>query len=231
MFEQLKPIRLLVELIVVVLGVGIALAADSWREDRELRSRELAYLRAIETDMEKAASVLKAAYEEDSDYVEKIKASLALLQSEAPLSASGQSEWTGWKGSFSLAQFSIPLGTLQALIGSGDLGVGLVLSEELRATLITEYASINTYQAWVDLAFAQALPNSTEAAFAGEVLRIQAAGEIVPLESFRSSPRFIASYRTQLGLLRNIMSAVQSMIEAVDNIHAAVAKELEQRGG
>ena len=46
MFERLKPGRLLVELGVVVLGVGIALAADSWREDRELRARELAYLRA-----------------------------------------------------------------------------------------------------------------------------------------------------------------------------------------
>ena len=54
MFEQLKPGRLLIELGVVVLGVGIALAADTWREDLELRDRELAYLRAIDADMEES---------------------------------------------------------------------------------------------------------------------------------------------------------------------------------
>ncbi len=220
---------MLVELAVVVLGVGIALAADSWREDRELRARELAYLRAIEADMEEAASVLGAAFEEDSEYGERVKKSLALLQSEVPLSASAESEWTGWAARFSLAQFSVPTGTLQALIFSGDLG--LVLSEELRVTLIAEYAAINTYQSWIDQAFAQALPNSKEVIFEGEALRIQAAGKIVSLDTYRKSPRFVASYLTQLNLLANILSAIQSMSEAVDNIHAAVEKELERRGG
>ena len=92
----------------VVLGVGIALAADSWREDRELRARELAYLRAIEADMEKAASVLNLAYEEDGEYAERIKTALVLLQSETPLSASAESDRAGWAVRFSLAQFSVP---------------------------------------------------------------------------------------------------------------------------
>ena len=64
-----------------------------------------------------------------------------------------------------------------------------------------------------------------------EVLRIQAAGKIASLDSIRKSPRFITSYLTQRNLLANILSAIQSMSEAVDNIHAAVEKELEQRGG
>ncbi len=229
MFERLKPGRLLIELGVVVLGVAIALAADSWREDRELRTRELAYLRAIEADMEKAAGVLNAAYEEDSEYAERTKTSLALLQSEAPLSASEKSDWTGWTVRFSLAQFAVPTGTLQALIGSGDLG--LVLSEELRATLIAEFAAINTYQSWIDQAFAQALPNSKDVMLEMEILRIQAAGKIVSLDSFRNSPRFTTSYLTQLNLLANILTSIRRMSQAVDNIHNAVEKEIEQRGG
>jgi hypothetical protein len=112
---------------------------------------------------------------------------------------------------------------------SGDLG--LVLSDELRATLIAQYAAINTYQSWIDEASAQALPNSNAVTIEGEVLRIQAAGKIISLDSFRKSPRFIAGYLTQGNLLRNMLSAIQSMSKAVETIHAAVEKELEQRGG
>jgi len=231
MFERLKPGRLLIELGVVVLGVAIALAADSWREDRELRSRELGYLRAIATDMEKAADVLKAAYEEDSEYVEELRNSVTLLQSNVPLSPSEKRDWTGWNTRFNLAQFSVPTGTLQALIGSGDLGIGLVLSEDLRATLIAEYAAINTYQSWIDEAFAQALPNSRAVTLAVEILRIQADGEIVPLDAYRQSPQFTTSFLTQINLLLNILSAIQSMSEVVDNIHTAVETELESRDG
>lgn len=119
MFEKIRPGRLLVELIVVILGVAIALAADSWREDRELRAQELAYLHAIESDMEKAGSVLDAAYEQDRKYADKMIVALELLQSEEPLSASAERDWTGWSSEFSLALFSVPTGSLQALIGSG----------------------------------------------------------------------------------------------------------------
>ena len=84
MFERLNPGRLLIELVVVVLGVAIALAADGWREDRELRTRELAYLRAIEADMEKAASVLTVAYEEDSEYVERLEQPWHFYNSKLP---------------------------------------------------------------------------------------------------------------------------------------------------
>ena len=125
---------------------------------------------------------------------------------------------------FNLALFSVPTGTLNALIGSGDLD--LVLSEELRATLIAEYAAINTYQSWIDQAYAQALPNSKEANFAMEVLRIQAAGKVVSLDSYRRSPRFTTSYMVQRNLLINILSAIQSMGKAVENVHAAVEREL-----
>lgn len=255
MFERLKPGRLLVELIVVVLGVGIALAADSWREDRELRARELAYLRAIEADTEKAAGILKAAYAENIEYAERIEESLALLhvievttdkdgqeqlvypavngkgtgKSEDPLSASEEAPWEGWEVKFSLAQFSVPTGTLQALIASGDLG--LILSEELRATLVTEFSAINTYQSWIDQASAQALPSGMEATYEMEVLRIQAAGKVVSLAALRNSPRLTTSYLNQLNLLGNILTSMRSITASMDRIHQAVQKELEQRGG
>jgi hypothetical protein len=179
--------------------------------------------------MEKAASVLKMAYQEDSEYAERIRTSLALLQSEAPVSTSAESEWTGWTVWFNLAQFSVPTGTLQALIGSGELS--LVLSEELRATLIAEYAAFNRYQSWIDEVFAQALPNSNAATYEMEVLRIRAAGKIVSLDSLKESPRLTSTYLIQLNLLQNILSSLRAMTEVVDNIHAAVEKELEQRGG
>jgi hypothetical protein len=130
---------------------------------------------------------------------------------------------------FSLAQFSVPIGTLQALIGSGDLG--LVLSEELRATPITEYAAINTYQSWIDQAPAQALLSGMEATYEMEVLRIQAAGEFVSLAALRNRPRLSTSYLNQLNLLRNILTSMRSMTASVDKIHKAVEKEIEQRGG
>jgi hypothetical protein len=229
MFQGLKPGRLLIELGVVVLGVGIALAADSWREDRELRSRELAYLNSIAADMEEAARVLIATIEKDLENAERIKKSLSLLQSEAPLSEPEKRDWEGWTGRYNFALFAIPTGTLQALIRSGDLG--LIISEDLRATLITEYAAINTYQSWIDQAFAQALPNLKDITLEIEIQKFQFGGKVVSLDSFRKSPQFVASHLTQLNLLANMLSALRSMSRAVDNIHKAVEKELTLRGG
>jgi hypothetical protein len=227
MFERLKPGRLLIELGVVVLGVGIALAADTWREELELRDRELAYLRAIEADMEEAANVLESAFDEDSEYAEKTKASLALLLSNAP-PTSEEGDWSA-RVTFSLAQFSVPTGTLHALIGSGDLT--LVLSEELRATLIAEYAAIGTYQSWIDQAAVQAFPNMRDVSLELQVLRIRATGEPITFESFRQSPQIAAGFLTHLTILRNILNSIQSTKESVGNIHNAVKKELERRGG
>jgi hypothetical protein len=45
------------------------------------------------------------------------------------------------------------------------------------------------------------------------------------------SPWVTASYSIQLNLLRNTLSSMVSMVEAVDRIHEAVTKEIQQRGG
>ncbi len=223
MFERLKPGRLLIELGVVVLGVGIALAADTWREDLELRDRELAYLRAIDADMEEATNLLKEAFDENSERADQTEASLALLYSEDSLPV--PADWTATVR-FSHAPFSIPTGTLQALIGSGDLG--LVLSEDLRAILIKEDSALKTYQSLFDQAAAQSFPNLRSVTFEVEVLRGQSA---ISFDSYKKSPEIKTGYMTHLNMLRNMLSSIQRSRESVDNIHKAVEEELEQRGG
>ena len=179
--------------------------------------------------MEKAASDLDAAYTENSQYAERERKSLALLQSEVPLSTTEEADWTGWEFKFSLAQFGVPIGTLQALIGSGDLG--LVRSEEPRATLITELAAINTDQSWIDQVSSQALPMGMEGMFEMEVLRRQADGEGISLDALRDSPRLSTSYLNQINLLEDILTSMRRMMVSVDKIHMAVETEIEQRGG
>ena len=126
---------------------------------------------------------------------------------------------------FSHAPFSIPTGTLRALIGSGDLG--LVLSEDLRAILIKEDSAIKTYQSWFDEAAAQSFPNLRSVTFEVEVLRGQSA---ISFDSYKKSPEIRTGYRTHLNMLGNMLSSIQKSMEAVDNIHKAVEEELERRG-
>jgi len=224
MLEKIKPGRLLAELGVVILGVAIALAADGWREDQELRDRELAYLQAIKADMTEAREVLQSAFAEDTDYLEKTGKVLALLRSTEPLDA------TSTPMSFPLAQFSVPIGTLKALINSGELN--LVLENELRTTLITETAKLETYLSWIDQAAGQAIPNLRDVLLELESIRIGAltAGETVTPDSYRASPQIAAGYITHAVILQNTVSSLRSAGHSVENIHKAVSHELSQRG-
>lgn len=128
--------RLLVELGVVVLGVLIALAADSWWQNREEASRELAYLEAIRADMIQTLDTLEVTMAFNS---EKLARATGVYEG-----LSDRSKPDSLVVSFDFINFyppSLATGTIDALIMSGS--ISLIRSEEVRAQVIRTAAAMD----------------------------------------------------------------------------------------
>jgi hypothetical protein len=120
-----------VELIVVVLGVLIALAADSWRETLQDKRRAESYVEAMVVELSAARDSLVRTIEETERYAS------ALLEWRA-LAASAEPAVAPEIGS--MPNVYVPTGTLDALFATGDFN--LIGSDELRRAIVRERAVI-----------------------------------------------------------------------------------------
>ena len=125
-------LRVFVEGVVIVGSILMAFGIDAWWDARQERSRERAALLALARDFAAAADALERQF---------------LVMDSVTLAAETILEWTGPEADSRYADslavllpavsrlpgFRPPLGTLEALLGSGDLG--LVRSDSLRAAL------------------------------------------------------------------------------------------------
>jgi len=124
--------RVMIEGPAIVASILFALAIDAWWADRSDRIEEQEALVALARDFEAASDAL--AYQ-------LLVRDSALMASKAILSMTGPEANTAQMDSLAqliprvirLGSFNPPLGTLDALLGSGDLR--LIRNDELRAAL------------------------------------------------------------------------------------------------
>ena len=139
MSRQIPFGRLAAEFVVIVVGVLVALAADSWWQSRQDRAAEDRALRSLLADFEAASAALERQVAAVDSAAVAAEALLGLVSPEADL---GQAD--------SLAQllpriirrptFHPPTGTLNELLGSGTLS--LIQNDSLRAKLASFHSQL-----------------------------------------------------------------------------------------
>lgn len=234
--KTMKPMKLnisfsqlIAEFFIVFVGVAIALAADDWRGDREERNRELAYLLAIDADMKSASDVLETALSDNNEFARNSSAALAVLRSTEPPSPESTAKFNLGLN-FSVSEPAVPIGTIRALLESGELSI--ILSDELRATLISELAEIERNLSWISRVADQALPNIriVNVEFEAQRLKYGTVDETALFNAYRETPQLLVGFVTHLRLLNNIITSINSVNAAVVNIQEAVTAELAVRG-
>ena len=127
-----KAGALTVELVVVVVGVLIALAADSWWDARGDAQRAEAYLVALETDFSAAQADLDVAIAGYRRTAEQTGAFLEYIQAPERPAGDAPDPFAGED-----VRFFPPVGTIDALLTTGDIAL---LPESVRIVLIRERA-------------------------------------------------------------------------------------------
>ena len=130
----IKGRALTVELVIVVAGVLIALAADSWWDARDDDQRADAYLLALETDFSMAQRELDIAIDGYSRTLTLATEFLTYVQAAEQPDGPAPDPWAGDD-----VRFFPPFGTIDALLTTGDIAL---LPESVRTVLIRERAAL-----------------------------------------------------------------------------------------
>ena len=210
-------LRLGAELAVVALGVFLGLAADSWRNSQADRVREAAYVRALRSDVASAMAKLDEASRLDSIYAEQSQATLGLLRSDT---VPANNAWIQGLG-FQYAPLSLPSGTVQALIQTGDLG--LLRSDSLRSAVLELSASLEANLGYIRDVNSRAGLNVAAVGLELERLAI-ASGRKVTLASLRTSPVVVSGYDTHQRILVNRRGTMELMREAFERVAEQVER-------
>jgi len=135
--------RLLAEAMAIVGSILLAFAIDAWWEDLSDRREEHAALQALAADFEAAVEILLR--DNLAVHDSAVSAASALLELTGPNEHRALSDSLGQliPAILRLPNFRPPLGTLDALIGSGDLR--LIDSDSLRAALASFPAAVADY--------------------------------------------------------------------------------------
>jgi hypothetical protein len=121
------------EVILIVIGVSIALAATSWYEIQQDRIREAEVLREIRQTLQKDREVFVAGRETTRSRVHELSELLEILESDVPYNADLPPNWgrlSGWRG---VRIRSAPFEALK------ESGLSLISSDVLRFRLISLY--------------------------------------------------------------------------------------------
>lgn len=120
------------EVFLIVVGVGAALAADSWNNWRIERKEEQEYLQALRTDFEETQSNLEAAIAYNSSVRDSNLRLLSLLeQPRASVPPDTLAVYTN--RAFRLMPFGVVMGTYNDMVNSGKLEI--ISSDSLRFAL------------------------------------------------------------------------------------------------
>lgn len=124
--------RLVAEFVVIVVGVFIAVAAESWWSDREERQFERELREDILAEFAENIEILEADLATNAEILAHVEA-LATMN-DAALQAMSDEVLRAEYGAFlSWAGFDPTMGYVQALVGSGNLGT--ISDRELRLRL------------------------------------------------------------------------------------------------
>lgn len=215
-----RAAQLLLELVIVFLGVLIALAADSWRQNRESTQRADSYLSAIASDMAESERILREAKANNEIYLARADSVQSILQGRAQLP-------DGVADVRAMMQLQAdlpgpPMGTLRAVLTTGE--ISLLRSESVRATLIREYAVIESRLGWIDEVASQSGANISQLILTlGRLEPESGRSGVVLLADLRQSPDLVAYHLIYSSHMRNIVSAQARAIESIERIRDVVA--------
>lgn len=205
------------ELLIVVVGVLIALAADSWRQERQDQARALSYVQAL-------ASELTTARAELLDAVNETEA----MRDSASSFYQGLRQDPGSPDDRRLGDLYwpelpvVPTGTIDALLLSGD--INLLPDPEARSVLINERSAIEMQVATLDRLYEVASFNIPRFLLEVAVLRKEVGlppGAAVPFSVARRSPDIEAALQLHRGMTVNRLNALRRILESVDALGVA----------
>ncbi len=138
------------ELAIIVIGVLMALAVDSWRQGFEERSREEEYLAQLLSDAQENARILEGALSEETIRLEQLMAIEDALIDSVTISRESALGWTA-EGDDNPTWYSDPrlrLGTITSLLAAGDFR--LIRDARVRNALIAYAGQMEADLAEVD---------------------------------------------------------------------------------
>jgi hypothetical protein len=211
----IKVRALTLELVIVVAGVLIALAADSWWDARDDDQRTDAYLMALEADFSMAQRELDVAIDGYSRVLTLTTEFLTYVQAAERPDGPAPDPWA-----VDDVRFFPPFGTIDALLTTGDIAL---LPESVRTVLIRERAALDNRleqsRRFLDLWAASVrdifLP-SEEARFGG------ATGPSSIAEVARQSPQARTGWLQLRVAVGNVLAEHRAMKSSVDAILEAV---------
>jgi hypothetical protein len=195
------------EIAVIVLGVLIALAADSVWSNWQERARERGYLEALVADLDAVEERVEASLREDALNHERASATHQLLSGGELVLPDSTQALPG----FGYSEFSPHVTTLDVLIETGDLA--LLRSSALRADLIDLRNQLQVTARWLDRTETQIWSAHRDRNLSLEVL----GPATTHLSALRQSATLRAAYReaaiaseNRLVALRTLRPSLQS---------------------
>lgn len=180
-------------------------------------------MRALQSDVIEAQERVGAAIGETSAYLEETEAFLDLLRSDTPIPD------TIAFARLNVAPLTIPMGTLDALLETGD--VNLLRHQELRATIINERSEIGSWLRLFEQFTTEVLANVATYIVAIEELRgeYRVAAAPLPFAAIRGSPRVVGAYEVHRLALTNHLGFMNAISESLAALETSVTNALGGR--
>jgi hypothetical protein len=144
--------RLVGEFLLIVAGVTVALAADSWRAARGEHEREADYLAQLRADLSENRQRLESSIEREKMQGEAALAALRAVQEGRAISLDSALVWMVDRRAFAYSDPRLLTGTFSGIIASGD--IHLVRDPGIRTTILAYLPQIDEDKAefdrWVD---------------------------------------------------------------------------------
>ncbi|MEO5511088.1 MAG: hypothetical protein ABIV28_06520 [Longimicrobiales bacterium] len=137
----------LTQLVTIITGVLIALAAQASWSGRQDRDREQKYLHQLRDDLEVTRDRLNAGIASEDSAIHRMRMMVQFLRSTGELPPVDSVR--GWIPSNSGDHFQPVMGTLRALMQTGDIGI--IKDDSLRAAIIEYDARLDASRAMVSL--------------------------------------------------------------------------------
>lgn len=204
-------LRLLAELVVIFAGVFVALAVDSWWEEREAHVRLASSLEAVARDLDIAREEVDSAILRDSTLTASLKPMLEALGRGESIGL--DSIPTGVRLGMRLP--IIPYGTLRLVAGSDDSR--LLSTVEARSALIQGLSLLQRNDRLNESLAAEARGQWTE-----QTLVRYETGEVWP-----NDPTFRAALEGAAGRVDNMVRLLERSRRTIDEMRETVDHELQ----
>lgn len=222
--------RALAELVLIVGGVLIALAFDSWREERHERQQEVAYSQQLLLDLQETEERLQGTIAGDQEVLDRINRVLdRAFRGPLPPPDSFNIR-TGY------SPFRPLTGTQRALVQGGDLR--LLRNDSIRFKLIAYSALIDASEALLRHTEA-AIWNSTDRAIHAQIRHSQSSAPLdnggtpgwreIDVAAALHDPDLVSALESHALASRNRIGNLRRLEEPLSDLIRLVEAELKRR--